>query len=134
MKFSKVITSILILFVGFLLGNNLSLFGNKSDRIEAQNQDGISENENKEILNSSFEEGDTREDSAKSSVSEKKAIKDQNLNNAEKHVVGLFEDAAPSVVFITTSTLRQSYYSFDVTEIPKGSGTGFMLLKKTWQF
>jgi len=48
------------------------------------------------------------------------------LTSAEKDVINLFENAAPSVVFITTSKLRQSYYSMDVTEIPKGSGTGFM--------
>ena len=51
---------------------------------------------------------------------------DINLNNDELAVIDLFENAAPSVVFITTSTTRKSYYSMDVTEIPKGSGTGFM--------
>ena len=48
------------------------------------------------------------------------------LNSDENAVIKLFEDAAGSVVFITTSALEQSYWSLDVTEIPKGSGTGFM--------
>lgn len=44
----------------------------------------------------------------------------------ENAVINLFEDAAPSVVFITTSTMSQRHWSMDATEIPKGTGTGFM--------
>jgi len=40
--------------------------------------------------------------------------------------IELFETAAPSVVFITTSSLRQDYYSMKVTEIPEGTGSGFI--------
>jgi len=52
--------------------------------------------------------------------------KESKLNRNELKVIDLFEQAAPSAVFITTSSYAQSYYSFDITEIPKGSGTGFM--------
>lgn len=44
----------------------------------------------------------------------------------EQHTIRLFEQAAPSVCFITTSTLRRSYYSRNVQEIPSGSGSGFV--------
>lgn len=44
----------------------------------------------------------------------------------EQHTIRLFEQAAPSVCFITTSTLRRNYYSRNVEEIPSGSGSGFV--------
>ncbi|MGH1435525.1 MAG: S1C family serine protease [Lewinella sp.] len=44
----------------------------------------------------------------------------------EQHTIQLFEQAAPSVCFITTSTLRRNYYSRNVEEIPSGSGSGFV--------
>jgi len=56
----------------------------------------------------------------------KAQIDNPRLNQNELKVIDLFEQAAPSAVFITTSSYAQSYYSFDITEIPKGSGTGFM--------
>ncbi len=48
------------------------------------------------------------------------------LNNAELATINLFEGAAPSVCFITTSNLRQDFFSMDVTEIPRGTGSGFL--------
>lgn len=48
------------------------------------------------------------------------------LTNAEEATIKLFEEAAPSVCFITTSTVRQDYWSRNVTEIPTGSGSGFI--------
>lgn len=44
----------------------------------------------------------------------------------ELHTIRLFEAAAPSVCYITTSTLRRSFFSRDVSEIPSGSGSGFV--------
>lgn len=44
----------------------------------------------------------------------------------EQHTIRLFEQATPSVCFITTSTLRRNYYSRNVEEIPSGSGSGFI--------
>jgi S1-C subfamily serine protease len=44
----------------------------------------------------------------------------------EQHTIRLFEQAAPSVCFITTATLRRNYYSRNVEEIPSGSGSGFV--------
>lgn len=44
----------------------------------------------------------------------------------ELHTIRLFERAAPSVCFITTSVARRDYYTRDITEIPAGSGSGFV--------
>ncbi len=49
-----------------------------------------------------------------------------NFGEHESGVINLFESAAPSVVFITTSTLARTGMSMDVTEMPRGTGTGFM--------
>lgn len=44
----------------------------------------------------------------------------------EEATIQLFENSSPSVVFITTSTVRQDYWSRNVTEIPTGNGSGFI--------
>ena len=48
------------------------------------------------------------------------------ITSVEEATIELFEESAPSVVFITTSTLRKDYWTRDVTEIQAGSGSGFM--------
>ncbi|MCC6726644.1 MAG: trypsin-like peptidase domain-containing protein [Saprospiraceae bacterium] len=48
------------------------------------------------------------------------------LNEGEKATIRLFEASAPSVAFITTSKLRQDYWTSNVMEIPQGSGSGFV--------
>lgn len=53
-------------------------------------------------------------------------INQPRLNNAELATIDLFESAAPSVCFITTINIRQSYFSTNVTEIPRGTGSGFV--------
>ncbi len=45
---------------------------------------------------------------------------------AELHTIQLFETASPSVCYITTKTRQRSFWSFDVTEVPSGSGSGFV--------
>lgn len=47
-------------------------------------------------------------------------------NNAEEATINLFENAAPSVAFITTLSFKQNYWTRDITEIPRGSGSGFV--------
>ena len=49
-----------------------------------------------------------------------------NLTAQESHTIRLFEQAAPSVCYITTTTVRRNYYSRNVEEIPSGSGSGFV--------
>jgi S1-C subfamily serine protease len=48
------------------------------------------------------------------------------LNEGERATIRLFENAAPSVAFITTSQLRQDYWTRNVMEVPQGSGSGFV--------
>ena len=44
----------------------------------------------------------------------------------EEATIALFEAAAPSVIFITTSNYRSNYWNRNVTEIPRGTGSGFV--------
>ncbi len=48
------------------------------------------------------------------------------LNPQELATIQLFEQAAPSVCFITTSTVQMDWFTRDVTEIPRGTGSGFV--------
>ncbi|MEM8908086.1 MAG: trypsin-like peptidase domain-containing protein [Bacteroidota bacterium] len=48
------------------------------------------------------------------------------LNPQELATINLFEKAAPSVAFITTSNVRRNYWTRDVKEIPRGTGSGFI--------
>ena len=48
------------------------------------------------------------------------------LTVAEKNLTSLFEEAAPSVVYITSVALRRDFFRFNVMEIPSGTGTGFV--------
>lgn len=55
---------------------------------------------------------------------------DGRLNPNEVALIKLFENAAPSVAFITTTNLRTDFFTRDVTEIPRGSGSAFVWDKK----
>ncbi len=48
------------------------------------------------------------------------------LNQAERQRIEVFHEASKSVVFISVSQLQRSLFSLDVTEIPRGNGTGFI--------
>lgn len=50
----------------------------------------------------------------------------ENLTSAEMKTINLFDKAISSVVYITTSTVRQDYWSRNVEEVPSGSGSGFV--------
>jgi S1-C subfamily serine protease len=49
-----------------------------------------------------------------------------DLDADEKENIALFERASPAVVFITSIAVRQDAFSLDSTEIPQGSGSGFV--------
>lgn len=49
-----------------------------------------------------------------------------DLNIGESATIRLFRESAPSVVYITTSTLQRNNFTRDVTEIPSGTGSGFV--------
>ncbi len=48
------------------------------------------------------------------------------ISTSEEATIKLFEEAAPSVVFITTTAIRQDYWSRNIYEIPAGTGSGFV--------
>jgi S1-C subfamily serine protease len=48
------------------------------------------------------------------------------LDEDEVKNIALFERASPAVVFITSIAVRQDAFSLDSTEIPQGSGSGFV--------
>ncbi len=50
----------------------------------------------------------------------------KGLTENEQNTISLFENAAPSVVFITTSTLQRDFFSWRVRERENGEGSGFV--------
>jgi S1-C subfamily serine protease len=44
----------------------------------------------------------------------------------EANTMEIFAAASPSVVYVTSTTLRRSLFTLDVQEIPRGSGSGFV--------
>ena len=44
----------------------------------------------------------------------------------EANSTEVFSKASPAVVYVTNTALRRSFFSLDVQEIPRGSGTGFV--------
>lgn len=54
------------------------------------------------------------------------AATDAAYTPAELHTIRLFEEASPSVCYITTKTRQRSFWGYDVTEVPSGSGSGFV--------
>lgn len=50
----------------------------------------------------------------------------RSLTPQEEATISLFEQAAPSVCFITTTSLQQDFWTRNVMEIPRGTGSGFV--------
>ncbi|CAA0123760.1 Putative serine protease HhoB [Halioglobus japonicus] len=44
----------------------------------------------------------------------------------ETNTTEIFRNASPAVVYVTNSALRRNFFSLDIMEIPRGSGTGFV--------
>ncbi len=49
-----------------------------------------------------------------------------DLGADEKATIAVFQSVSPSVVHITNIGIQRSAFSMDVTEIPQGTGTGFI--------
>ncbi|MGE5893390.1 MAG: S1C family serine protease, partial [bacterium] len=49
-----------------------------------------------------------------------------DLAEDEKTTIAIFKNVAPSVVYITSIELRRDFFSLNVYEIPKGTGSGFI--------
>ena len=50
----------------------------------------------------------------------------ENLQQNEQATIALFNQSVPSVAYITTSNLERNYWNRNITEIPRGSGSGFI--------
>jgi S1-C subfamily serine protease len=60
-------------------------------------------------------------------LSDAPAALPEGLAEGERKTISLFEGAQPSVVYITNVALRRtSWFSRNVTEIPQGTGSGFV--------
>lgn len=116
----KLIVGILLLALGFSAGT----YWNSKQEI-TKDETGQQKFVNLETDPSSSEETEEAEKMADLS-SEGSNTNMPPLNKGEMATINLFEDAAPSVCFITTSNLRQDFFSMDVTEIPRGNGSGFV--------
>lgn len=49
-----------------------------------------------------------------------------DLAEDEKNSIDIFQSISPSVVYITSVELRRDLFSFNVYEIPRGTGSGFI--------
>lgn len=49
-----------------------------------------------------------------------------DLGADEQRTIHLFEEASPSVVYITTVALQAEFFSRDIAQIPLGTGSGFI--------
>ncbi len=117
MKTFQLLLGIILLIGGFFLGTNFTSIESAYE-VDQTPQKSLDDHDNAEIN----EEAVLNHNTAK-----KQDIQAfGGFGPHETSVINLFEGAAPSVVFITTSSLSQQRWSMDVTEIPKGSGTGFM--------
>lgn len=52
------------------------------------------------------------------------------LNRDELSTIKLFENSSPSVAFITTSNVRRDYWTMDVSEVQRGTGSAFIWNKE----
>lgn len=116
MKITHILTAGLLLLGGFLLGTGFSTDKDSSSTEQLPEDQG-------DRASSDSESTQLRSDDK----AEKRRVDAfRGFGEHEQSVINLFESAAPSVVFITTTSLSQSRWSMDITEIPKGTGTGFM--------
>ncbi len=53
-----------------------------------------------------------------------------DLAEDEKSTISLFRNVSPAVVYITTASVRRDRFSFNLMEIPRGTGSGFIYDKQ----
>ena len=86
-----------------------------------KNNDAVTNNDTDTVATAPASAGE----SDKSSEAPEKTIP-TGLNPQELATIKLFEEATPSVCFITTSNVRVDYWTRDATEIQRGTGSGFV--------
>lgn len=105
MKTTQIIGAIVLIGLGFFIG---SVFASNDDT-----KDVLSQEQSSSIK--------LYDKSNKRRIDSVKVV-----TNIEQHTIDLFENTAPSVAFITTKELQRNYYSRNITEVPTGSGSGFV--------
>ncbi|MDX2068026.1 MAG: trypsin-like peptidase domain-containing protein [Haliscomenobacter sp.] len=81
---------------------------------------------NKDNNEESATEVVARDKKGHSSLPTRVATVREGMTPEESHTIDLFEKAAPSVCYITTSVVRRDFWTRNVMEIPQGSGSGFV--------
>lgn len=119
-NFLRLLFGILFIALGFGLGRYWNHQQNDTSTKEENKPRLVSYEE--EMLAS--EEAEKTEEDA--SVPNPSRLDKSTLNSAELATINLFEKAAPSVCFITTTNFRQDYFNRNITEIPRGTGSGFV--------
>lgn len=56
----------------------------------------------------------------------KQKFNTESLLDLEKSTMNLFDASVPAVAYITTTNVERNYWSRNITEIPRGSGSGFI--------
>ncbi len=75
------------------------------------------------VNSTEFQAANRSESPAQSNLSAEDALA---YTPSELHTIRLFENASPSVCYITTKAQRRSFWTRDVSEVPAGSGSGFV--------
>jgi S1-C subfamily serine protease len=104
-----------LLIVGFLAG---AAWTGRSDEQPAPPED--------EIEQSTASEASSAEAKTTNLPGARTATPSTDLNRDERATINLFEESAPSVCYITTTNVRRDYFSRNITEIPRGSGSAFV--------
>lgn len=112
MRTLKILGLLILLGGGFYLGNKYPLL---NSGVKTSITDGSDENTNL-LAEESGTTGSKRRDIAPQTI----------LTTSEDATIRLFESSAPTVCFITTSTLREDFWNRNVMEIPSGTGSGFI--------
>ncbi len=110
---------VLLLVGGFVLGTSW-----KSEKANLENT------VSKSVENENMEGNENVQDIAPSNDTQSESINmlagRNDLNPSEIATIQLFEYAAPSVVYITTTNVRRDFWTRNIMEIPSGTGSGFI--------
>ena len=118
MKISQIILGALLLMGGIVLGTNFSSPDEAEQTMSKAGQQNVAYQGEQQVA--------TKQRDTVPMTDKRPIAPSLGFNEHESSVINLFSSAAPSVVFITTSTLTRQGLSMDVTSMPSGTGTGFM--------
>lgn len=108
MNIKNIIIAIIVLSVGFLIGSNFKNKNTDADALTAE-------------IKRTNDQSNVQKDGHRRDVSPM-----QYLTSSEQATIDLFEKSAPSVCFITTINSREDQWTRNVTEVPRGTGSGFI--------